>query len=217
MQLHLNKPIEVDKFFEPLLEFIPKKVDNEEIPKELLFKNDKSKVLPKFETLDTNFGLRLVMNSVDIYTQILKGLIKYKDLNCEKMNDEEFKRTMHSLKGLSASAGALILSEMARDIEESLNKELLPQFVTSLNKTIAEIEKNIISDNIEKKEISKELRNELFMNLKEAVATKRAKNCKPLIEELEMYNLKNEDKKLFEGLKQLISKFKFKEALELFL
>ena len=217
MQLHLNKPIEVDKFFEALLEFIPKKVDIEEIPKELLFENDKSKVLPKFETLDTNFGLRLVMNSVDIYTQILKGLIKYKDLNCEKMNDEEFKRTMHSLKGLSASAGALILSEMARDIEESLNKELLPQFVTSLNKTIAEIEKNIISDNIEKKEISKELRNELFMNLKEAVATKRAKNCKPLIEELEMYNLKNEDKKLFEGLKQLISKFKFKEALELFL
>ena len=156
------------------------------------------------------------MNSVDIYTQILKGLIKYKDLNCEKMNDEEFKRTMHSLKGLSASAGALILSEMARDIEESLNKELLPQFVTSLNKTIAEIEKNIISDNIEKKEISKELRNELFMNLKEAVATKRAKNCKPLIEQLEMYNLNDEDKKLFEKLLSLINKFKFKEALELF-
>ena len=157
------------------------------------------------------------MNSVDIYTQILKGLIKYKNLNCENMKDEEFKRTMHSLKGLSASAGALKLSVMARQIEESLNKELLPFFIINLNETIAEIEKNIISDNIEKKEISKELRNELFMYLKEAVATKRAKNCKPLIEELEMYKLKNEDKKLFEGLKQLISKFKFKEALELFL
>ena len=156
------------------------------------------------------------MNSVDIYTQILKGLIKYKDLNCEDMNDEEFKRTMHSLKGLCASAGALKLSEMARQIEESLNKELLPLFVISLNKTIAEIEKNIISNIIEKEEITQELKNELFINLKEAVSTKRAKNCKPIIEELEMYNLENEDKKLFEELKQLISKFKFKEALELF-
>jgi PAS domain S-box-containing protein len=217
MQMHLNKPIEVDKFFEALLEFIAKKVDVEETSKELLFGNDKSESFPKFETLDTKFGLKLVMNSVDIYTQILKGLIKYKDLNCEDMNDEEFKRTMHSLKGLCASAGALKLSEMARQIEESLNKELLPLFVISLNKTIAEIEKNIISNIIEKEEITQELKNELFINLKEAVSTKRAKNCKPIIEELQMYNLENEDKKLFEELKQLISKFKFKEALELFL
>lgn len=216
MQMHLNKPIEVDKFFEALLEFIAKKVDVEETVKELLFGNDKSESFPKFENLDTKFGLKLVMNSVDIYTQILKGLIKYKDLNCEDMNDEEFKRTMHSLKGLCASAGALKLSEMARQIEESLNKELLPLFVISLNKTIAEIEKNIISNIIEKEEITQELKNELFINLKEAVSTKRAKNCKPIIEELEMYNLENEDKKLFEELKQLISKFKFKEALELF-
>jgi hypothetical protein len=106
---------------------------------------------------------------------------------------------------------------MARQIEESLNKELLPLFVISLNKTIAEIEKNIISNIIEKEEITQELKNELFINLKEAVSTKRAKNCKPIIEELQMYNLENEDKKLFEELKQLISKFKFKEALELFL
>ena len=88
MQMHLNKPIEVDKFFEALLEFIAKKVDVEETSKELLFGNDKSESFPKFETLDTKFGLKLVMNSVDIYTQILKGLIKYKDLNCEDMNDE---------------------------------------------------------------------------------------------------------------------------------
>lgn len=216
MQMHLNKPIEVDKFFETLLEFIPKKVDIEQTYNKILFGNDKSEIFPKFETLDTKFGLKLVMNSVDIYTQILKGLIKYKNLNCENMNDEEFKRTMHSLKGLSASAGALKLSEMARQIEESLNKELLPFFIINLNETIAEIEKNIISDIIEKKEITKELRNELFINLKEAVSTKRAKNCKPLIEELETHNLNDEDKNLFEELKKLIAKFKFKEALELF-
>ncbi len=123
---------------------------------------------------------------------------------------------MHSIKGLSASAGALQLSEMAKDIENSLNKELLPEFIISLNKTIAEIEEKIVLNTIEKKEISQELKNELFINLKEALETKRAKNCKPLIEKLDMYSLNNEDKKLFEELKKLIAKFKFKEALELF-
>lgn len=216
MQLHLNKPIEVDKFFEALLTFIPKKIDIEEIDNEILIKNNHSKTLPNFKTLDTNFGLKLVMNSVDIYIQILKGLIKYKDLNYENMNDEEFKRTMHSIKGLSASAGALYISEMAKDLEETLDRGLLSEFVMSLNETIAEIEEKLISNNIDKKEITQELRNELFANLKEAVATKRAKNCKPLIEQLEMYNLNNEDKKLFEKLLPLINKFKFKEALELF-
>ncbi len=215
MQMHLNKPIEVDKFFETLLEFIPVKVDIDEEAELLLEKNIKDQELPHFETLDTKFGLNLVMDRVDIYKQVLKGLIKYKDLSCENMNDEEFKRTMHSLKGICASAGGLELSEMAKEIEQTLNRELLPQFVTKLNETIAEIEKNIISNNIEKKEITQEQKEELFEQLKEAVSTKRAKSCKPIIEELENYHLDFADKKLFEEVKQFVSKFKFKEAMEL--
>jgi CheY-like chemotaxis protein len=215
MQMHLNKPIEIDKFFEALLEFISKKIDIEENLEMNIFDNN-IVVFPKLKTLDTKFGLNLLMDNTVLYRQILKGLLKYKDLNCEDMDDEVFKRMMHSLKGLCASAGGANLSQMAKEIEESLNRDLLPKFVATLNETIEEIETKVIETDKQKKELSDEKKEELFKNLKEAVLTKRAKNCKPILEEIEIYNLKEEDNKLFEEIKQLINKFKFKEAMEIF-
>ncbi|MEA2100771.1 MAG: hypothetical protein U9P72_11650, partial [Campylobacterota bacterium] len=58
-------------------------------------------------------------------------------------------------------------------------------------------------------------RDELFNSLKEAVATKRAKNTKPLIKEFEKYNLSKEDDALYQEIKELIKKFKYKQAMEL--
>ena len=219
MNKHLNKPIEVDKLFETLLEFIPPKVKIDEKSFEMEEEKEKeTDELPEFETLDKEYALNLVMGKKNAFIQSLKGLLNYKDTNFNQLGDEEFKRVFHTIKGLSASAGALELRDMAKEIEESLDKGLLGGFIARFNKTIEEIETKLSlneADN-EKIELSKELRDELFGELKEAVSTKRAKNCKPVIARLEKYKLNEEDKKLFKEIKTLTSKFKFKQALEIF-
>ncbi len=212
MNRHLNKPIDVNKLYETLIEYIPAKT--EDITEE--FTQEEDDELPDFEGIDKKFGLNLVMNNKKIYKQILQGMLKFKDINLKEFNDEDLKREAHTIKGISASAGALKLSEMAKEIELTLNKDLLPQFESELNKIIKEIETKLQDRKIEKIEITKQVRDVLFNKLKEAVSTKRVKNCKPIIQELERFKLNDEDMKQFEEIKQLVSKFKFKQAMEIF-
>ncbi|MEA3513746.1 MAG: cache domain-containing protein, partial [Campylobacterota bacterium] len=212
MNKHLNKPIDVEKLYETLLEYISKKTDEVNI----ITKQDDIN-LPEFENIDTTYGLNLVLDDKKIYVNILKGLYEYKDVKLESLNDEEFKRTTHTIKGISASAGALNLNKVAKELDDTQNKELIPSFYEELNKVISEIEDKIINqeENIAKIDLQQNQRDELFAKLKEAVLTKRAKNCKPIIEEFEQYNLSIEDENLYNEVKQLIKKFKFKDAGEL--
>ena len=213
MNKHLNKPIDVEKLYETLLDYISKKTDiiNKQVDK----KDDI--ILPEFENINKQYALKLVLGDQKIFVNILKGLVEYKDINMESLNDEEFKRATHTIKGISASAGAFNLNSIAKQLDESQDKDYLPEFYKELSKVVKEIEDKIISTDvkIEKIELEADKRDELFDKLREAVTTKRAKNCKPIIEEFDKYNLPKEDDKLYQEVKQLIKKFKFKQAMEI--
>jgi len=141
MNEHLNKPIEVEKLYKVLMKFLSNKSDKKdsdncvELPKEI--------EIPKFETFDRSYGLKLVMGMKGPYLKILKGLVKYKYINYDEMDEEEFKRTMHSLKGLSASVGALDLSNLALEVENSLDETLFLELKQKLNIIVEEIESKI--------------------------------------------------------------------------
>lgn len=216
MNKHLNKPISVDKLFETLLEFIPAK---QELPAKSAVEKapTMNKILPVFESFDKEYGLKLLMGNEKAYKQILKGITLYANTDFYNLSDEDLKRTCHTLKGLIGSAGAWNLSVLAAKIEESLNKELLPLFLKDLKRMIDEINTKLfeMEEKQNKETLSNETRETLFAQLKEATSTKRAKNCKAIIEEIEKYQLNENDEKLFEEVKELISKFKFKQALEL--
>lgn len=214
MNKHLNKPIEVEKLFETLLEFLSKKVDLEE--EKFDFEKENNDSLPQFENLDKDYALRLVLGNENSFKIVLNGILKYKYIKFEELIDEDFKRTMHSLKGISASAGALKLSELAREVEQTLNKDLLPSFYEELNKVVDEIESKIENTKeTTKVELTKEQKVILYDSLKEALNTNRIKNIKPIIEEIDKYNLSKDDEILFDEIKELITKFKFKDVLEL--
>lgn len=216
MNKHLNKPIEVEKLYETLLEYITKKIDinDRRISSNVLEINENS--LPQFDNLDKDYALNLVLGNENAFKTILNGIVKYKLVKFEELNQEDFKRTMHSLKGISASAGALKLSELAKEIELTLNKELMPKFYDELNKVVDEIENKIgNATSFEKKEIENEKLISLFNELKNTLQTNRIKNVKPLIDEIEEYKLPQKYNELFKQLKELVNKFKFKDALEL--
>jgi CheY-like chemotaxis protein len=210
---HLNKPIDVEKLYETLLEYISKKTNKIE---KVTSKED-GIILPEFEHIDKEYALKLVLGNKKIFVNTLKGLYNYKNLNLETLADEEFKRTTHTIKGISASAGATNLNKIAVELDITQDKALLPTFYEELNKVLNEIEDKIINqeESLPKIDIDNSTRDELFFKLKEAVKTKRAKNTKPILEEFTKYNLIPEDEKLYNEVDGLIKRFKFKDALEL--
>jgi len=69
--------------------------------------------------------------------------------------------------------------------------------------------------NTPRHDISDEMRAELFSNLKIAAKSSRPINCALVMEDLQKYNLSDEDKKIFNEVNNLIKKYKFKEILEI--
>ncbi len=212
MNEHLNKPIDVEKLYETLLRYISKKTDTIST-----IEQEDDIELPEFEHIDTAYALKLILGNKKILISTLKGLYEYKDIDFKSLDDEEFKRAIHTMKGLSASAGAMNLNRVIIELEKAEDRLLLGEFDDELTKVLTEIEDKIINakDIVEKIDITQQRRDELLSKLKDAVITKRAKNCRPVIQELDRYNLSLEDEKIYHDVKVLTKRFKFKEALEM--
>jgi len=216
MSEHLNKPIDVEKLYATLLKYISRKVSSEK----LVVSSDSSvkcSVLSaKFDTIDTNIGLSHMGGNEKLYLKILNDFVSnYENLNLEILNDEEFTRTIHTLKGLSANIGANTVNQIALEIEHTKDKTLLPKLYEELNKVISELKEKLNTTNSKantKKPLDPSKRDELFNSLKEAVESKRIQKCRPIIEEIEQYQLNSEDKELFDIIKNYIEEFDFRSA-----
>ena len=142
---------------------------------------------------------------------------KYNNLTLENLNDEDLKRTAHTIKGLSANIGALSLQKIAKELEETLDKKLFGKFYEELHKVIDDLK--LLQDEKEQDKIRRNLtkakRDELFDKLKEATKSRKPKLCTTVIDEIETYELSDEDKELFENIKKLIKKYRFKEIVNL--
>jgi hypothetical protein len=107
---------------------------------------------------------------------------------------------------------------ITKELNETQNKELLFKLYNELNLVLNEL--MVLDNNVDKNIVLLELTNEkkeqLFLQLKEAILSKRPKKYKPIIEDIEKYKLSKEDKEFFEKVKILIDKYKFKEATKLF-
>jgi len=212
MNDYLHKPINIKKLYEILLKYITKKEVNSNV---IVNKTDKI-ILPNIPNLDISVGLSYLAGNEKLYIKILTNFYDdYNSLNLENLDVEEFKRMIHSLKGLSASIGATNIHKMAEELDKTQDKSLLPKFSQELNLLLKELE-NFISknkkDKIKKIVTSDEIINELFIDLQNVIAKKRSKKCKLAIEELEKYKLNKEDTDLFQKIQYFINKYKFKEA-----
>ena len=215
MQEHLNKPIEVEKLYSTLLKYISKKVDNKKV--QVL---DDGVFLPYFKNINTSIGLEYVNMNKKLYLKILNSFYTdYHHLNIENLNDEEFSRTIHTLKGLSSNIGALELNEVSIELEDTLNQELIQKFEEKLHNVLVELEEKLNTSKLVSNtillELSDSLRDELFLKLKDAVNTKRPKNCNTVIKEIESYTLNNKDQSVFDNTKIALTKFDFKKAIEI--
>ena len=138
MNGHLNKPIEVEKLFSTLLQYLSKG-DSQ-------YKNQTAKeeyTIPQFKNIDTKIALEYMANDKKIFLKILEEFhLSNKNLNLEETNDSEFKRTTHTMRGLSKNIGAISLHKITQELDETQNKDLIPKFYEQLKLVMDEIEEN---------------------------------------------------------------------------
>jgi CheY-like chemotaxis protein len=207
MNEHLNKPIDVEKLYSVLMQYIHEKVTilKEEIPI-----NDATKI-PDFKTIDTRVGLKLLSGNKKLYLKILRSFYEnYKNINLFTMDTKELELFAHTLKGLSANIGAKTISEIAKQFEETLDTNLLKSLDSELLQVIKELKVLEKSDEKELLPLDKQTRDRLMKSLKEVVQTNRSQKVKIVLKEMKKYALSQEDIKII----NLAEKYRFKEVLE---
>ena len=214
MNDHLTKPIDVEKLYEVLLKYICKKVDV--VAKDLDKKDDIE--IPRFKNIDIDIGLSHMGENKKLYLKVLNDFKdSYANCNFHNLKEDEFERAIHTIKGLSANIGAVELNKIINILEETQNKDLLSKFYSELNLIITEL-KDLAVDkkfNIEFLILSDEKKVELFIQLKEALISKRSKQYKPIIEEFKKYELNENDAKLFTKVKTFVKEYKIDSAIDL--
>ncbi|MFA6191264.1 MAG: ATP-binding protein [Sulfurimonas sp.] len=237
MNEHLNKPIDVEKFYKTLLKYISKKnVTHPESTSsltptayaEVLQKKDEFHI-PEFKTIDTTQGLKYLAGNKKVYLKILNNFLNnYKNFSFVNLNSEEFQRATHTIKGLSANIGATVLHTISEELDERQDKTLLDSWHEEMKNIIEELSDKLPETKKEEiKEQKKELllaseqsnkclwntkREKLFSKLKEAAATSRPKECEAIMSEIEGCELSTKDSELLNKAKILIEKYEFKKA-----
>ncbi|RLA76250.1 MAG: hypothetical protein DRG30_03265, partial [Epsilonproteobacteria bacterium] len=202
MNEHLTKPIEINTFYEMLLKYISKKVDSSE-----------------FTNIDSNVGIQHLDGNKKLYLKIL-GNFKdtYEDMNFNDLDDEEFRRVIHTMKGLSANIGAISLHKISIELDKTQDKLLLPKFCEELSKVLDELKD--IEDLDTKSDDSGSViddaeRKILFSKLKMVIKSKKPKECNLVIGEIQTHQLSDEDERFFNKIKILVQNYKYNEAIDL--
>ncbi|MCK5295138.1 MAG: response regulator, partial [Arcobacteraceae bacterium] len=213
MNEHLNKPIDVDKLYETLLKYISKKVD---VVTKSLDKKDNINI-PTFVNIDTTIGLSYMNENKELYLKILNDFKNnYSNCNLDNLDNSEFQRVTHTIKGLSANIGAVELNKISKELDKTQDKDLLPKFYSELNLVISELKSLLVDKkNNNLLELSDEKRVELFDKLKKALNSNRPKQYKPIIEEIEQYQLDDKEEEFFNKIKSLVEKYKIADAIKL--
>ncbi len=214
MNDHLTKPIEVEKLLRTLLKYINPKSEATQTPTE-----PEEIKLPSFKHIDSESGLTRMAGNRELYLRIVRKFYEnYRDLNLNNLEDEELKRTAHTIKGLSLSIGAQALSNIAKRIEESLSRELIEDFQSELKRVIEDIERGLKKEEAEespKEELLPESRKEILGRIAESARRRRIRQLRQAIEDIKAYRLSPEDRELLTGIERLAEKRDYKGILSL--
>ena len=217
MNAHLNKPIDVEKLYEVLLEYLSKKSDPVLSQETLQEEN----LIPKFVSIDTVQGLEYLAGNQKLFLKLLNNFQDdYKNLDFEMLDEDTFKRKVHTLKGLSANIGAMKLHEISKELEEPNGRQYIPKLHRELNTILDELATKLENDAEDENDatelINDQLKIKLFKQLKGALNLMEPKTCYTVIQKIDQYALNTKDKERFERIKEFVDNYEFDEALELF-
>jgi len=216
MNEHISKPINVEELYQIISKYISDKLDMPSKDAKEYIEID----LPIVIHIDISTGLKYAGGNQQLYLKMLDRFYdSYKDIDFEKLPKEKLKTTIHNLKSISASIGAIKVNRICKLIETVDEKELLGELYNELKNIICDIEKikkvTSITNKLKKENISKKLQQKLFEELNDAFDTKKVNICKNIIEEIDKYALDEEKQQIFDRIKKLVSGYRLENAQEL--
>jgi len=215
MNEHLNKPINVDKFFETLLKYITKKVDSYDINED-----DEDALLPNFKHINTDAGLENLAGNRSLYIEILKDFYDmYSAFEMDRDDKKEYTMQVHTLKGLSASIGATSLNEIVKRVDEDKEDQELQKLLCIELKLVVD-DLKILEEGAEIHEIvlittTTEHLQDLFSTLKELLQGNRPNSILPILQEIAKYKLPDDYQELFLEVNELAQNYEYEKAKKL--
>ncbi|MBW9157946.1 response regulator [Clostridium sp. FP2] len=235
MNDHVAKPIEPNKLFTILLNWIPhKKINMLQVQAQSSMKTSAVELGFSIPGLDTSLGLRRVLCKKKSYINLLrKYIFGQKDtfIEIEKMLSagdwSSAERMAHTLKGVSGSIGAVMIEERAANLEGSIrnhtSKHKLSPLIQETNVMLAKMIEHIEKALPEEKQTVMltgpssslaELLN-ILEELKPYIETRKPKKCAQVMLKYRKLVWPIETQIHATELDKLLSKYKFKEALEI--
>ncbi len=221
MNDHLSKPIDVKRFYVVLWKHLGLTLDTAALTRPIEENENTKDPLFSFELIDAREGLKRVLHNRKIYINILKGLYEFRHVRLDEIIDpEEFRRTIHTIKGLSAGAGAHALYRVVYELDRTQDRNLIWDFYHVFNAVIEELQAKCLFDDAQvdhsqKTPLTADKREALYLELLTACATRRIRHVQPVMTKIEQFALNPEDKKLYNDIKVFVKQYKFKEAGEL--
>lgn len=235
MNDYIVKPIDSNELFSVLLKWIPQK--NIEIiqskQQEIARVSSFEKIDILVPGLDTAAGLSRVLGKKNSYIRLLQKYVDghkntFRELHKMFLEDDWIgaERTVHTLKSVSGSIGAIIIQEKAAKLEDAIRmhtsfqilKPMINEIDIMLTKLIDYLEEILPK---EKEEINKgsisteEELKDFLIKLKPHLETRKPKKCNEVIEDCRKLVWPIEMRCKAENINKLVTKYKFKEALDI--
>ena len=236
MQDYLAKPIDVEKFYEMLLQYIPVKVDASKVayvPNIQENKGDKNMLVSTLRSVDVEDGLARINGNTKLYRTVLYDFVDSLKDSVRKFNhmilnnDQKGAENLaHYHKSIAGNLGAKKLYETLMELESVFangSKEQYGPLLDNLDKYT-----QMLLDDIKilkgKKEsvtrkslglIGKEKMRLLLLNIRQHAKKGKAAQCKKVINELSGYRLAEDDKKIFDEVVASIKAYDFKATAEI--
>ncbi len=226
MSEHLPKPIEPAKLYGLLLRYLPEnrlatgQGNNAKHASQAGGDVREDIDFPRFGTIDTQAGLSHFAGNAKLYKKVLLDFLNnQKQTTPLSMPNDELLRWLHTIKGLSANLGAMVLSQAAEKAETSLSEASVREVDAALLAVTGEIE-SILGGTQPKVTNPEQLVaadtqdiTGLLQKLQAAVISKRPKQCEPILQELARFSLPEQYHAPLSEVKGHIGKYRFKEAL----
>lgn len=130
MDAHLSKPIDPKELYQTLLKWIVP--GDRQVPADHLLTTTEQEV-PEIEGLDSTAGLERLAGNTDSYLRLLRKFCENQANAVEQIQDalengdpHAAERAAHTLKGVSASIGAMELAQIASGVEAQIKAQTGP-------------------------------------------------------------------------------------------
>jgi HPt (histidine-containing phosphotransfer) domain-containing protein len=140
---------------------------------------------------------------------------QYQSLRLEQLPPQQRAKEAHSLKGIRANVGALRLQELAAAYESEPDQQALSQLQEELDCVLKELAKVLGMQRLGAEKEDDARLEQLWQQLPEALETKRPHRIQPVVNELQRLQMDAKRQEIFDTIKQYVTAYKFKEALEL--